>query len=850
MNITKPIKVRLQQNEIINKKKNAKFTYQGIDINKLIALGLILKKAKKHKVKSEQDEESSVSDFDRNSNDIFGRFIYGNEVLLKKNKDKDEESDNLLENENDNSKEGEEEDESEDEGILPIMIDSQFNDKVKLLYDLNKVRTFMRGEQVHLKGSNITKFISCQNIFNEMKDKLGENMCLSNVGNLENLNNKYDKSIIFFSKSLNIENNDEEINSKEILNIIDKIFDKDQKFKISHKENLNLSNSINTKISNKKEEKNKKKKQKEEVFDEINDMDDIQFHRFIKLFYAYNKYFSNVKTIENILNKTLHMTKTNNDEESFVYDYVKSALTFFNDYFILDIPKVHKSYKNAILICLKRLIESKIITKKKEKILYCFVELFHYYIAYLKIFIKRVINYINNSNNEDENENKNKSKTIDEIQRNQESRFHKVVNMAKKSQEYIIKMKSKIGIVKNGISEGEKAKYKEFLTELQKIEEKNYNIEFNVFLIEQKYYYYFAKFAKLCGDYSTAIIYYMKVIDEKRLISNGLLCLKSNKKICNIINFARYNPSFLSIHEKDEKKLNEIYDKCKKRIKDLQKVDYKDIIVVLDKNYSNKDVEKIYKLHMEQYKAITNIFENFISTNDRFGLYTYGDENFNYDEDDDEDLFINFIRNNSVKKIVGLSYKKTDNYGFIKGIIEKFHENIINDYENQSKMKQMYLNTEQNKNFSFNLDASLMKDKNNEIDDYYINKKKLKCTINIIFKVINETSINEEQRKKYVIIITESIKDELNKENNNEKLNTKELFKDINYISKSKIEKLYIIGSLLDEKNAFNDMSMELFSHGIKNEYLEFENISELNKKFQTIGTLPRKYEYFNEKLN
>ena len=850
MNITKPIKVRLQQNEIINKKKNAKFTYQGIDINKLIALGLILKKAKKHKVKSEQDEESSVSDFDRNSNDIFGRFIYGNEVLLKKNKDKDEESDNLLENENDNSKEGEEEDESEDEGILPIMIDSQFNDKVKLLYDLNKVRTFMRGEQVHLKGSNITKFISCQNIFNEMKDKLGENMCLSNVGNLENLNNKYDKSIIFFSKSLNIENNDEEINSKEILNIIDKIFDKDQKFKISHRENLNLSNSINTKISNKKEEKNKKKKQKEEVFDEINDMDDIQFHRFIKLFYAYNKYFSNVKTIENILNKTLHMTKTNNDKESFVYDYVKSALTFFNDYFILDIPKVHKSYKNAILICLKRLIESKIITKKKEKILYCFVELFHYYIAYLKIFIKRVINYINNSNNEDENENKNKSKTIDEIQRNQESRFHKVVNMAKKSQEYIIKMKSKIGIVKNGISEGEKAKYKEFLTELQKIEEKNYNIEFNVFLIEQKYYYYFAKFAKLCGDYSTAIIYYMKVIDEKRLISNGLLCLKSNKKICNIINFARYNPSFLSIHEKDEKKLNEIYDKCKKRIKDLQKVDYKDIIVVLDKNYSNKDVEKIYKLHMEQYKAITNIFENFISTNDRFGLYTYGDENFNYDEDDDEDLFINFIRNNSVKKIVGLSYKKTDNYGFIKGIIEKFHENIINDYENQSKMKQMYLNTEQNKNFSFNLDASLMKDKNNEIDDYYINKKKLKCTINIIFKVINETSINEEQRKKYVIIITESIKDELNKENNNEKLNTKELFKDINYISKSKIEKLYIIGSLLDEKNAFNDMSMELFSHGIKNEYLEFENISELNKKFQTIGTLPRKYEYFNEKLN
>ena len=854
MNITKPIKVKLTQNEIINKKKNINYTYQGIDINKLISLGLILKKAKKNKVKCEQEEEDSISDFDRNSNDIFGRFIYGNEILLKKNKEKDEESENLLENENENSKE-EEEDESEDEGILPVIIDSQFNDKVKLLYDLNKVRSFMRGEQLNLKGNTITKFISCQNVFNEMKDKLGENMCLSNVGNLENLNNKYDKSIIFFSKSLNIENNSEEIKSKDILNIIDKLFDKEQKKKIFYKENNNINNSsninntlTNLKVGTKKEEKSKKKKQKEKIFDELKDMDDTQFHRFIKLFYAYNKYFSNVKTIENILNKTLHMTKTNSDEESYVYNYVKSALTFFNDYFILDIPKVHKNYKSAILICLKRLIESKNISKKKEKILYCYIELFHYYIAYLKIFIKRIINYINKYNNEDEVEGKNKTKTIDEIQQNKENIFNKVVSMAKKSQEYITKMKSKIGVSQNVISEAEKLKYKEFLGELQKIEEKNLNIEFNIFLIEQKYYYFFAKFSKLCGDYSTAIIYYLKVIDEKRLISNGLLNLKANKKICNIINFARYNPSFLSINEKDEKKINEIYEKCLKQLKELNKVDYKDIIIVLDKNYTNKDVERVYKLHMQQYKAISDIFENYISTNDRFGLYSYGDENFNYDEEGDEDMFINFIRNSSVKKLVGLSYKKNDNYGFIKGIIEKFHENIINDYENQSKMKQMYLNMEQ-KNLSFNMEGSIMKEKNSEIDDFYIYKKKLKSTINIIFKVINEANSIEEQRKKYVIFITESFKDELSAEGNNDKFNAKELFKDINYISKPKIEKLYIIGSLLDEKNLYNEMSNELTNHGIKNEYLEFENISELNKKFQTIGTLPRKYEYFNEKL-
>ena len=39
-------------------------------------------------------------------------------------------------------------------------------------------------------------------------------------------------------------------------------------------------------------------------------------------------------------------------------------------------------------------------------------------------------------------------------------------------------------------------------------------------------------------------------------------------------------------------------------------------------------------------------------------------------------------------------------------------------------------------------------------------------------------------------------------------------------------------------------------NYNIKNEYLEFENIQEMNKKFLTYGTLPRNYEYQNEKIN
>ena len=163
---------------------------------------------------------------------------------------------------------------------------------------------------------------------------------------------------------------------------------------------------------------------------------------------------------------------------------------------------------------------------------YCVINL-------LKIFIKKVINDINKSNNSDEIERKSRARTLDEIQINQKNKIQNVIDIAKKSKEYIEKIKSKIfgeedknnnknnpkenkKIKKEDLTlekrEGKKYKYKEFLNELQKIEEKNYNIEFNIFLIEQKYFYFFAKFAKLCGDYSTAIKNYLEVIDEKRLI--------------------------------------------------------------------------------------------------------------------------------------------------------------------------------------------------------------------------------------------------------------------------------------------------------------------------------------------
>ena len=399
-NITKPIKdIKSRLKAGITKKNTVlkglkdknEFTYEGININKLISLGLMGKKNTIANQKHDYENNDQVNmDFDRNSNDLFGRYILGNENLLKGNINNEEEepdkfiiTDENLKNEEDYG-DSEEEDEDDDTDDIPLVKNSEINNQFNLLLDLKKIIIFMRGPQVNFKGTNIIKFISCDKIFNEIKNKLGENVCLSNMGNLENLKKRYDKSITFLSKSLDLDNENSLLVTKDILPIVDSIFEKDEKkikgleeF-IKMKENYNsLNNKNNLNRDNTLKESNAKneKSEKNEIESNINN---IEFIRFMKLFYAYKMYFSNVKKIEKILNKTLHMTKTKNNngeeniEKSDIYIYVKSILLYFNDYFTSNSVHIHKKYKNAIYVCLQRLIESKDITRKKEKLIYCY----------------------------------------------------------------------------------------------------------------------------------------------------------------------------------------------------------------------------------------------------------------------------------------------------------------------------------------------------------------------------------------------------------------------------------------------------------------------------------------------
>ena len=201
----------------------------------------------------------------------------------------------------------------------------------------------MRGRQVNFKGTYIIRFISCDKVFSRINNKLGENICYSNMGNLENLKRKYDKSIIFLTKSLELDDEDEgSINKDLIFNMVDNIFEKDD-VKIRN------NNSINGKSTFNREGTIKESINKNDIESNINN---IEFIRFMKLFY------SNVKKIEKILNKTLHMTKTKNynGEENYqksdVYICVKSLLLYYNDYFISNSIHIHKKYKNSIFICI------------------------------------------------------------------------------------------------------------------------------------------------------------------------------------------------------------------------------------------------------------------------------------------------------------------------------------------------------------------------------------------------------------------------------------------------------------------------------------------------------------------
>ena len=886
-NITKPIKdikERLQKDsskkfDMSLKEQNNKneFKYQDININKLISLGLLEPSSSKTQNQGERNSFSQY-DFDQNTNDLLGKHLINrDDYFTEGNENNTEEQNNFSDNKDliDNQKKETEdvEDDYDEDEIIPIK-NMEISSKFNLLLELKKVFLFLENSQATFKISNIIRFVSCNKVFHQIKNKLGENLCLSNMGNLENLNQRYDKAITFLSQSLGIENASNYFKSRfeesfeEILDLGKIIFEKDDKFPMD-KTTIEEKDEIDEIMESSESSKNMSIKE-DDVKNEIStNLNNQEFIRYMKLFYAYKMYFSNLKKIESILNKILNFTSINSETEgnyeSTTYLYIKYISIFFNDYFVSRKSHITKSYKIAIFSCLYKLAKSRDVTKKKEKIIYCYIELFSYFISHIGISTKRSINEIYREQKENNyyytksiNQNQGElnllkmSSNSKSMERNEKfsKYFKKIYAIVEEIKFCLDKLTYRNTMKESNISESERNKYLEFLSELRNVNKNSHNLEFNVFLLEQKFNYLFAKFSKLCGDYAMAITYYKKVIDKKNLVSNGVLYIKANEKICNIINFARDNPQLLSIQHKDEDEIQRIFNLCNTNLEEFKVNRYKDLIIVLDKSASTLN-EKRYKLQLQQYKTIKYIFENYISTNDRFAIYSFGTENPPQQPEEnvilDEDYF-NYVNssynNNYIKKIMPLTFKSKMSYCFINSIIENFHDEVVNNFERHNMLRHNWNDEEK----------ILLEENKKNLKEKYKNMR-MKYAINTIHKIGTELGKNEEDRKRYIILITESFQSEQNSEvklSNIKNLLEKELHDgvDFKHNTKMRIERLFIVGTLLEKQTELNLAIKEIKNiYGIDTEYLEFENIQELNKKLTTLGTLPRNYEYPNEKL-
>ena len=206
-------------------------------------------------------------------------------------------------------------------------------------------------------------------------------------------------------------------------------------------------------------------------------------------------------------------------------------------------------------------------------------------------------------------------------------------------------------------------------------------IEIPIMILNQKSIYLKGKLAYYCEDYSLALqnLYKSK---EIQLISDASIVVKSIKLIKKIMILIKTE------NEKEilnlGKKLNKIEMNFKKGLKIRNPTKIKDDILRIVKhiNYLDKEVDKytysyrdilvlidISKSMMSDNKKIEKatentikIFENYVTSNDRFGVFFYG---------------------NSTNSIINLSYKNIHTYSYMKELLENMKKQMQEYKDNE-----------------------------------------------------------------------------------------------------------------------------------------------------------------------
>ena len=143
-------------------------------------------------------------------------------------------------------------------------------------------------------------------------------------------------------------------------------------------------------------------------------------------------------------------------------------------------------------------------------------------------------------------------------------------------------------------------------------------------------------------------------------------------------------------------------------------------------------------------KTLKNIFENYISTDDRFCLYT-------------------FKHNDYFTKMMPLTYKDSQNYPYIISIFDFLYGNINNVDSGMGSLIDNDDNKAQN-------ESSRILNEEVDDDDLY-SEMKMKFAIDAIFNVANELPDKKvTQREQYIVLFTESFQSAVNEKVNKDSI--------------------------------------------------------------------------------
>lgn len=683
--------------------------------------------------------------------------------------------------------------EEEEEEIIPIK-NKELTNRFEFILELKNVLLFLQNPKSTSNRNQITRLLSSNNVFNKIQYTVGKEISLSNIGNLTSYCAKYDKAITFLTGSLGLQ--PEELEDEFVKNFNEYLDSYLKNEDMKHTTTVNNFSynplGMNSKINN-----------------------TIEFTRYLKLFYSYRTFFSGIKKKLHYLDYILSLTKNRYGP---LYRFLKGSFMFNSDFYVNN-QHHYRTYKRYILICIIKLIKCQDSLKKDEKICYCLLELLHYEINSYKLKAKRANNKTIELNSVD----KTKDEENDELFMNnitnefdKKNEELKIQNDLKKDilipATLIKKIASFLEKIKRKFYKNIRENYKSYLYDLHHIENNiSSNIHLNYHLLNQRFHYLNAKFNKFKGDYVTAIEYYIRTTDDRLLIYDGMFYKKANEKIISILADAKTHNVVIPLkHIKPD----DLIEQCNTKLKTLNSHS-KDFVAILDLNEGSSK-----KLQNKMIKTIKNIFENYISTDDRFCLYT-------------------FKHNDYFTKMMPLTYKDSQNYPYIISIFDFLYGNINNVDSGTGSLIDNDDNKAQN-------ESSRILNEEVDDDDLY-SEMKMKFAIDAIFNVANELPDKKvTQREQYIVLFTESFQSAVNEKVNKDSI--LEFFKE--RTRRNERSKLFIIGNLMAEQEKLSLARELLRNYFDACDYFEYENYQEIKKLITVMGKFPRGYEFQNEKFD